>query len=187
VAFSQQDQVRLSDLEVTSASTRMVHSEAMTPVAGGPIRRGESSLGHQQIENQSELLLRSVAVIRRVGDSHELQGCWIGDLQPKTSSAISKLAITASDLAEQRAEERKLLSTNALNLEPLFKVACDPRHLAPGEMRLVARVDEILPGSSVTPAASQAQGATLVVVHLDYGDLPAPALDDNSPLDVVTQ
>lgn len=45
VAFSQQDKVRLSDLAVTSASTRMVHSEEMTPATLGAIVKGLSSLG----------------------------------------------------------------------------------------------------------------------------------------------
>jgi hypothetical protein len=186
VAFSQQDKVRLSDLEVTSATTRMVHSEAMTPVAGGGIKLGKSSLGNPQIENHSELRLRSVAIIRRVGDSRQLEGCWIGELRPRVSAAVSYSPITPAAIAKRRADGQKRRSADSLNLEPLFEVACDPRHLAPDETRLVARVDEILRGSAVTPAASQAHGAALIVAHLDYGELPAPELDANSPLDVLS-
>lgn len=186
VAFSQQDKVRLSNLEVTSASTRMIHSEEVTPAIGGRIVLGKSSLRQEQIENHSDLHLRSVALIRRASDKERLDVCWIGELRPG-ASAILYFNSDDTTLAKKREEEMKGLPLKLLNLEPLFKVACDPRHLEPGEERLVGRVDEILPGSAVTPTASQTQGATLVVAHLKYGPLPNPAQDDNSPLDVLTQ
>ena len=53
-----------------------------------------------------------------------------------------------------------------------------------GEERLVARVDEVLPGETITPAASQVRGATLVVAHLDYAPLPAPQKDANTRHDI---
>jgi hypothetical protein len=49
-----------------------------------------------------------------------------------------------------------------------------------GETRLVARCDEVLPGETITPEASQIRGATLVVAHLDYADPPPPEKDNNT-------
>ncbi|MEX2171825.1 MAG: hypothetical protein WD851_21070 [Pirellulales bacterium] len=186
VAFSQQDKVRLSNLEVTSASTRMVHSEEMTSATAGLIVLGESSRKEPQIENHSALRLHSVAIIRPSSNGKNLDVCWIGELRPG-ASAILYYDSDEATLGRMRKQELKGLPRRLLNLEPLFEVACDPRHLDPGEVRLVARVDEILPGSAVTPAASQAQGATLVIAHLQYGQLPPPTPDVNSPLDVLTQ
>lgn len=186
VTFSQQDKVRLSNLEVTSASTRMVHSEEMTSAPAGLIVLGESSRQEPQIENHSALPLHGVAIIRPSTNGKKLDVCWIGELRPG-ASVILDFDSDETTLARKRAEELKRLDPRLLNLEPLFEVACDPRHLDPGEVRLVARVDEILPGSAVTPAASQAQGATLVVAHLQYGQLPPPTPDVNSPLDVLAQ
>jgi hypothetical protein len=45
-------------------------------------------------------------------------------------------------------------------------------------------VDEVLPGQSITPEASQIRGATLVVVHLDYADPPPPEKDRNTRRDI---
>jgi hypothetical protein len=71
-----------------------------------------------------------------------------------------------------------------LNLEPMFQLALDPKNMEPGEVRLVARVDEVLPGETITPSASQVRGATLVVAHLKYADLDRPRPDKNTRRDV---
>ena len=68
----------------------------------------------------------------------------------------------------------------------MFHLALDPENLDPGETRLVARIDEVLPGETVSPAASQVRGATLVVAHLEYGPLPKPRPDVNIRQDVAT-
>jgi hypothetical protein len=66
----------------------------------------------------------------------------------------------------------------------MFRLALDPKHIDDGEMRLVGRVDDVLPGETITPAASQVRGATLVVAHLDYAKLPPPQRDANTRQDV---
>ena len=76
------------------------------------------------------------------------------------------------------------LHGDRLNLEPMFRLALDPSHMEPGEERLVARVDEVLPGETITPSASQVRGATLVVAHLNYAPLPAPQKDLNTRRDI---
>jgi hypothetical protein len=66
----------------------------------------------------------------------------------------------------------------------MFRLALDPNSMAIGEMRLVGRVDEVLPGQAITPAASQVSGANLVVAHLQYPPPPAPKKDANTRQDV---
>jgi hypothetical protein len=84
---------------------------------------------------------------------------------------------------QERIEESRL-HDERLNLEPMFRLALDPRHLEPGETRLVARVDEVIPGEVITPSASQVRGATLIVAHLEYAPLPAPQKDRNTRKDI---
>jgi hypothetical protein len=88
--------------------------------------------------------------------------------------------------AELRAEEQRLQRSERLNLEPMFKLALDPQNIEEGEVRFVARIDEVLPGQKITPDASQVQGATLVVAHLVYAPLAAPQADLNTKQDIKT-
>ena len=66
----------------------------------------------------------------------------------------------------------------------MFRLAVDPNHMKPGEERLVARIDEVLPGETITPSASQVRGATLIVAHLNYAPLPVPRKDLNTRRDI---
>jgi hypothetical protein len=72
-----------------------------------------------------------------------------------------------------------------LDLEPMFRLALSPENMEKGEVRLVARVDDVLPGETITPSASQVRGATLVVAHLKYASPPdQPRPDLNTRRDV---
>ena len=66
----------------------------------------------------------------------------------------------------------------------MFRLALAPANLEQGETRLVARVDEVLPGQTITPVASQVRGATLIVAHLQYAPPPAPERDKNTRQEV---
>jgi hypothetical protein len=187
VNFEKYDTVRLSRLRVASNSTNVVHSEQMF-VLKEPIRLGVSSRGHQQVENRSQLDLKAVGIIRRTdeqpGPAGEigLEGCWVGNLASRESQTVSFVSLELDDnqalFAVERQNENRL-SGEGLNLEPMMRVACDPSQIAPGETRLVGRVDEIMPGEKVFPEASQQQGSTLVLAHLEYGPRPAPRRDLN--------
>jgi hypothetical protein len=54
------------------------------------------------------------------------------------------------------------------------------------ETRLVGVIDGALPGMDVEPSASQLQGVTVVVAHLEFGPFADPQIDVNSPADVAT-
>jgi hypothetical protein len=196
VDFERYDKVRLAGLFIGSNTTNMVHSEQMLPL-GGPIRLGKSKAqNNTQIENRSQFTLRSVAIVQRPNLSEQkrghnaLEGAWIGELRPDDSAPVSiePLVFTKDQVpfADERAAERRLQSSTRLDLERMFRLAIDPENIEPGEKRLVARVDEVLPGETVSPAASQIRGATLVVAHLEYGPLPVPRPDLNIRKDVAT-
>jgi hypothetical protein len=174
-------------LPILSNSTNMVHSEQMFAL-DGPIQIGRSTIGSWQLENHSQLHLRSAALIKKVGD--ELRGVWIGELEPGRSAAIGdpdrmpKLPRDAPPFAAERQSEARTADSARLNLETLIRLASEGRLMDDGELRLVARVDEPLAGETVLPTASQLRSGTLLVAHLRYGPLPPPQRDRNTKQDV---
>ena len=55
--------------------------------------------------------------------------------------------------------------------------------MKPGDVRLVAWIDEALPGMNVRPAAPQKRHLALVVANLRYGFREAPEPDENTRYD----
>lgn len=195
--FERFDAVRLKGVFVPSNTTNMVHSEEMFDLAGA-IQLGRSkSQGRLQIENRSRFLLKSVVLVERTsrdeeasGSEPRLSGMWIGELRPGESlpALFGQPIVPAKDkavFADERAAEEKLQTMPRLHLERMFALALDVKNFEPGERRLVARIDEVLPGESITPAASQVGGGVLVVAHLGYGPRPEPLPDRNTRRDVV--
>jgi hypothetical protein len=191
--FRPYDRVRLAGLPVASNSTNLLHGEQMIALEG-PICLGQSSIRRRgQVENRSQFHLRSIGIVRRpaagerVLPGTKLQGTWIGELRPGQAAPVSlpplQLAKDQTPFAEQRADEDKFV-WERLNLEPMFALAYDAASLDEGETRLVARIDEVLPGETISPAASQVRGATLVVAHLYFAPPPDPRPDKNTRQDV---
>ncbi len=193
VNFQRYDDVRLVGLPISSNSTGMVHSEQME-LLDGPIRIGKSAaLGGGQIENRTKLELRSVCVVRKPTASEvkrsdrQTEGRWIGELSAGNSAPYSGLTTLPDKkitFGDERIAERDTISAPQLNLEPLFQLALDPKYMEEGETRLVARCDEVQPGETITPQASQVRGATLVVAHLAYAPPPPPEKDRNTSRDI---
>jgi hypothetical protein len=186
VDFERNDTVRLAGLPIASNSTGMVHSEQMLPLEGA-IRLGKSkALGQDQIENRSQFTLRSAAILHKTSKGL-LKGMWIGELAPGRSVSLQlpTLSLEENEVAftQDRANEG-LLHPNRLNLEPMFALALEPTWIDTGETRLVARVEEVLPGQTISPSSTQVRGAAIVVAHLDYGEFPTPQPDRNTKQDV---
>ncbi len=185
IDFRPYDKVRLAGLPVASNSANMIHGEQLITL-DGPILLGTSSVRHGgQIENHSQFRLQSVGIVERPAAGNGLRGTWIGELRPGESVALGTLPLLPTDdgavpFAKQRAAEDELVGGGRLNLEPMFALAYDAAHLEPGEKRLVGRVDEVLPGETISPAASQVHGAALVVAHLAYAPPHDPRPDENT-------
>jgi hypothetical protein len=194
VDYERYDKVRLAGMFISSNTTNMVHSEQMLPLDGA-IRLGKSTAQNRtQIENRSQFPLRSVAIVRRPTLDQQkkgrasLEGIWIGELRAGESAPVTFGPIIVSRekiaFADDRAAEDRLQSGTRLDLDRMFRLALDADQLEPGETRLVARIDDVLPGETVSPAASQVHGAVLVVAHLEYGPLPKPRPDVNIRQDI---
>ena len=197
VSFEQTAQAELRGLTVSSNSTRMLHTEQIIELAG-PLRLGMSSRNQQQVENHSGLNLRNVVVVHRYFQSDDERplyaASWIGGLR---SGASAVLGLTSLELSAKQlpfAEQRKLAlrgrPAQQMNIDDLLKLAYqfsqanDPRDGRREEYRLVGQIDEVLPGSTATPDASQIQGVTVVLAHLAYGAPPPAQPDVNSRADV---
>jgi hypothetical protein len=183
-------------MPVSSNSTGMVHSEQMLTLDGA-IRIGKTAIGSKQVENETPYALQCACVVRRPtreessrsGNRIMLEGRWIGELLPRQSAPLSMSGQDTKKtlFAAERAAELDLARDQPLNLEPMFQLALEPQNLAEGETRLVARIDDVMPGQKISPAASQVRGAILVVAHLEYAPLPPPQPDLNTRQDVKAQ
>ena len=198
VSLERHTDTNLQGLAISSNSTRMLQSEQVLPLEG-KIKLGTSSRGHTQVENLSGLDLRDVMVIRRyfprAGEGPVYQASWIGALRSGSSEVLGLTGIDYNPdrlpFAEQRSDGG-VSRTGLVNVDELIRIACrfpaeeDPRYNRREEYRLVGRIDEVLPGMEANPDATQVQGVTVVVAHLQYGATAQAKPDVNSRGDVVT-
>ncbi len=199
VAFEKYDKPRLRGLNVQSATTQLVHGEQLYPLAGA-VRlshpSGDAKLW--QLQNKSGMELSDATVLHRTVDNSgqpKFEGCWLGQIRNGASVLVprSPVLMKKNELpyAAERAKAAQLDSHKRLNVDELLKMAFrfpgreDPRDGLREEWRLVARVDEVLPGARTSPAASQMAGTTVILAHLQLGPRTAPQPDVNSPRDVL--
>jgi hypothetical protein len=201
VAFEKYDKTRLRGVQVASASTQMIHSEQIVALPG-PMRLFASSNNPQllQLQNKSGYDLSDAVVVHRqasASGNDVLRGCWLGAMRKEASAPLSWTSLPRDDdqlpFNQERQEAAALERVKRLNVNPLLKLAFqfpaadDPWQGLRDEYRLVARIDQVLPGAVASPAASQQAGATVVLAHLKLGDADFHELDMNSPSDVVDE
>jgi len=198
VVFEKQRATHLRGLTVSSASRRNVHSEQMFSLEGS-LRLGTSSRNSKQVENQSGFHLRDVVVVQRKLVEGKLQtmGSWIGELRSGSSALLGLTLLDLSDgklpFSTERKQATRSSLSNQLDLDALLKLAFqfpgdnDPLQKHRETYRLVAVIDQVLPGSEVSPSASQIQGATVVLAHLQYAAPEPPQPDTNSRADVIKE
>jgi hypothetical protein len=66
-----------------------------------------------------------------------------------------------------------------VSLGQLWELASKALRLLPGETRLIAWTEEKLPGVVIRPVAAQEVRRTMVLIHLQSGELPTPLPDVN--------
>ncbi len=144
----------LAGFAVASNQVRLLRTEQLIEV-GGDIRLEENRL-----INRSTYDLFDARVIER-------------DLEGHTRVAVVGRCAAGADvpLRHQSGRPRSLASDVPSGLAQLLQQLAAPAALPPGSARLVARIDATLPGMTVTPAASQRSGQTIVLAHLRH---PAP-------------
>lgn len=107
-----------------------------------------------------------------------VQAAWVGDLRPGQTAEV-QLAETPGfpmDRAWRELRDQHELTAGRpgrgpaakLNLRELIDLAT-AIGLQPGETRLVAWLDQPMPGEEILPAAPRIQQAAVLVAHLGYG------------------
>lgn len=110
---------------------------------------------------------------------------WVGELKTGETKSLSfEKSTDTKNPSKLRKQPTTATTTDSMNLSLLYAIAEAEHSLAPGETRLVGKINAVLPGARVTPEASQFRGATLVVAHLRYENLPAPKPDENTAGDI---
>jgi len=196
VTYRRADDVSLQDVSVRSNSTGLVHTEQQHELAG-PLRVEYRTGGARVVVNDTGYDLHEVVIARRPPSDRwkdfrasesgrdeyrgqAIEACIIGDLPAGESAAIVLTTLEDHRAAVMDSNAQK----NYLDLSSLRATAIAPQQLEPGELRLVGTIDEVLGGMQVQPASSQVRGATLVVAHLEYGQLPPATSDVNSIGDI---
>lgn len=190
VNYRRFDEVTLNDVTVSSNSTGMLQGEQMVE-AGQSITIVSNSDISWTLKNGSPYDLEEVSVLRNRGVPvssglvASTEFTWVGTLK----AGESKTILFQKSIADHNpTEERKLRNPagnkDPLKLDALYQIAEHGDSLAPGETRLVGKLNGVLPGVRVTPEASQLRGATMVVAHLHYEPLPAPVPDTNTQADI---
>jgi hypothetical protein len=202
-------EVSMRGFFVQSNTTGLLHSEQMVDL-GGPISLAETPEGGYRVVNQTGLTLRGAGLIRRnksgsvetawIGTLEPdgeagvvFDGRWENDVRGSFWTRQRDLAALTTSHA----------SLDELNFLELVRRAEDPRHeighpdelqqlevasgqgqrllgIRPGDVRLVAWLEERIPGLEIAPAAPQSKHATLVIAHLRYGFGEDPLPDQNT-------
>jgi hypothetical protein len=84
------------------------------------------------------------------------------------------VTVSGGDWFDEREEDQitaRARRDDVLKARLLIRLAENADTLADGELRLVAWTDDELPGMVISPSASQARFANVVVAHLRYGKL----------------
>ncbi|MGI9429439.1 MAG: hypothetical protein ACR2NM_12325, partial [Bythopirellula sp.] len=124
----------------------------------------------------------------------EYESTWIGELRNGAATVVGlKPIVLLEDQLLHQAERQQAASERGvrIDVEGLMNIAFqfpegeDPLQQRRDEIRVVGLIDQVLPGSEVSPSASQINGTTVVLAHLSYGALPQPEPDVNSRSDVI--
>lgn len=172
--------VRLSDFEVSSNSTAMLHSEQMIDCGGGIAC--EMLAGKPRIYNRCRFTIDQAGVVWRTA-SGALRSAWIGRLPPDSDRPLDfedvrneKPTLEQHRNAETPADDAAV----RLNVAKLATIVENPVGYSPGEMRLMGVLAGPLPGMEVSPQSSQAtRSGVFLVANLRYPALPRPEPDVN--------
>ncbi len=186
------DRRELTDFQVSSNSTGMVHSEQLVDLGGSLIwsaPEGESP----RLENQTALRILGVAILRRrlEEDGNVVnESAWLGDVAAGATVEVTFAEHGPYLIGFERERlplTRREQISGRLSLRRLLDCAEDIESLEPGDVRLVGWRVGGLGSVRIEPTSPEARRACLVVGHLQYAKGP-PARPDlnlrsNGPLD----
>lgn len=193
VSYRYGSEVRLEDLRVQSSSAQMTHCEQMLELGGG-IQWLEPSPGMHRVVNRTGYQLRDAGVVRKTADGR-IVTAWLGTIDPEEIADVAGRWQPAagesetnglwSERRDQVTETGRGVEAGTLTLRPLLLLAENAEKMQPGDVRLIAWTDELLPGMNVRPVAPQKRRLALVVANLQFGFADDPEPDENTRFDFV--
>ena len=187
VTYRRGNDAEVDGFAVGSNSIGFVHGEHWIDLAH-PLVLTKQEGDSFQIANQTQFTLRDAGVMKRTA-SGGLQTAWLGTI-PAGASAVGEFqlesaATAGGELWKADRDRSPRTASNAvpgeLDLHGLIAIAQEVKDLRPGQIRLVAWLDDELPGLAIAPLASQSRHAALVIAHLDNGQDEMPRPDVNGP------
>lgn len=190
--YGRGENARLEDYFVRSHSTGAVHSEQMVDL-GGSLSLSETPAGggpRWKLSNQTRLTLHQVGVIRKDKETGDVQTAYVPeDVGPGMEVPLTfRPSPEDGALFETQRGNSPLtgigVPPRGLNLRGLAQLAQDVRQLAPGQVRLVAAIEqevleEGITGPTIDQTGRQSRAAGLLIAHLKYGFDRDPLPDVN--------
>jgi hypothetical protein len=170
------DDTRLTGFRIGSHVVDCAHSEEMADF-GGTVTLHKGSDGAVRMTNGTKHPLENCEVIR-CDTPGSAETAAIDRLDPGATARLS-----FSEFNRQPEVFAAFLRRDAeptLTDEGVRLAALHIQEMRPGEVCLVARIADDVPGLMVIPAAQQSRQAAILVAHLDPGKLPEPAADVRS-------
>jgi hypothetical protein len=153
----------LADLSVDSNSVRMVHCEQIIDVGGWL-----ELTSNGQLVNRTNFDLLDVFLVEKAADG-SVQVANVGMCD--SGSAVG--------VRFREAEELSLSDEIPSQARRLLQLLGSSASMPNASMRVVGRMEQSLPGMTITPEASQRSSQTVLLAHLRLPPLPAPQKDLN--------
>ncbi len=168
------DDTQLTGFNVGSNVADFMHSEEMADF-GGTVTLRRDSDGGLRVTNGTPHPLDDCRAVRGKSGSADLAR--IGRLEPGATAALHFEPLGREGKAVTDNRRQGLDPSGELSAQGIAEVALERQELQSGEICLVARVADDVPGLTVIPDARQTRQAALLVAHLDAGRLPDPERD----------
>ena len=162
----------LTDLLVQPRSLSLFRAEQM-PALSGTVSLDTSAQPDQArtITNRLGFDLAEAWVVKVGRDPKNIEGLHLGTIANGTVVPLGDFA--SLDLTDKSGKPNTL---DPLPFERLLlKSSVVGQAEEDGEIRLIGRVDKLMPGQTIDPPVDRQRGFTLVVAHLKAAPLPDPA------------
>jgi hypothetical protein len=151
----------LANFSVPSNRTRFFHAEQIVDVAGS------FTLDDDFLRNTSSLDLMNATVFRKMS-SNAIEYASVGSIG---SGSRVRLKWRTYDAQKDRASQ--------IFADKLLAPFIDIQHMPPQCARLVAQIDDTIPGMQIVPETPRAQASTVIFAHLTHPTIVRSKGDGN--------
>ncbi len=161
----------LSDFLVQPRSLSLFRAEQMPSLPGTvAITLSDDNDAPKMVANNFGFDLADAWVVKVSRTVEEVRGVHLGSIAAGASVPLGDL--DELEIPEDKATPNTLDPGPFENLLLRTSVSDRPEDL--GEVRLIGRVDKLMPGQTIDPPVDRHRGFTLLVAHLEAAPLPKP-------------